>query len=208
MPNPHKFLYFDLGNVLLFFDHHLAARQLAALTDWSAERVYEFLFVGDLNERCDAGRVDAAEFCRLYREATGCSADDEAILDAARRIFRVNPPMKAILCQLQAAGHRVGMLSNTCDMHYDYFADGRYRPIPEIFDAVVLSYRLKLVKPGREIYLKATEMAGVEPQEIFYVDDKPENVDGALQAGWDAVQFTTPAAYAADLRRRSVKFNY
>src|SRR4051812_5996466 len=114
MPTSPKFLYFDLGNVLLFFDHHLAAQQLATLTDWSADRVYEFLFVGNLNERCDAGQIDDAEFCRLFRAATACRADDAAIIDAARRIFRINPPMKVILCQLGAGGHRLGMLSNTC----------------------------------------------------------------------------------------------
>ena len=116
--------------------------------------------------------------------------------------------MKAIVSRLRAAGHRLGLLSNTCDMHFDLFADGRYEPIPEAFEVVILSYKLKLMKPQPEIYLEAARQAGVAPEEVFYVDDLPANIEGARRVGFDAVLFTTPAAYAEELRRRDVRFNY
>jgi FMN phosphatase YigB (HAD superfamily) len=205
---PPKFLYFDLGNVLLFFDHQRAARQLAEVAGCSAEQVYDLVFRSDLNERCDGGSVDRAEFCREFRRLTKCNADDGAIVRAASEIFSVNVPMKAIVSQLRAAGHRLGILSNTCDMHYDYFADGRYAPIPSAFEVVVLSYRLKSLKPNVEIYLEAARRAGVAPHRVFYTDDKPENVEGACRAGFDAVLFTTAADFAAQLRRRDIRCNY
>jgi putative hydrolase of the HAD superfamily len=205
---PPKFLYFDLGNVLLFFDHRQAARQLAALTDADEQSVFDFVFAADLNLRCDEGLVSAAEFAAIFRERFRSLADDEAVFRASSEIFRVNLPMKAIVAQLRSRGYRLGILSNTCDMHYDWFASGRYEPIPEAFDAIVLSYALRLMKPGRDIYLRAAEQAGVAPQEIFYVDDKPENVEGARAAGFDAVVYTSAAAYAAELRKRGVTFNY
>jgi len=202
------FIYFDLGNVLLYFDHRKAAAALAAVSGWTPEQVYQFVFRTDLNHRCDGGLVDAAEFCRAFRERTGCTADDAAIQLASSDIFRVNAPMKAIVSQLRAAGHRLGILSNTCDMHFDWFADGRYPPIPDAFEVVILSYRLKLMKPQPEIYLEAARQAGVAPQDVFYVDDLPANVEGAKRVGFDAVLFTTPAAYAEELRRRDIRFNY
>jgi len=206
MPQP--FIYFDLGNVLLYFDHRKASAALAAVSGWTPEQVYQFVFRTDLNHRCDGGLVDAAEFCRTFREKTGCSADDADIQLASSDIFRVNAPMKAIVSQLRAAGHRLGILSNTCDMHFDWFADGRYPPIPDAFEVVILSYRLKLMKPQPEIYLEAARQAGVAPQDVFYVDDLPANVEGAKRVGFDAVLFTTPAAYAEELRRRDIRFNY
>jgi HAD superfamily hydrolase (TIGR01509 family) len=202
------FFYFDLGNVLLFFDQQRAARQLAAAAGCEPERVYDLVFRSDLNHSCDGGLVAAGEFCKLFREATGCAADDATLHRASSDIFRINAPMKAIVSQLRAAGHRLGILSNTCDMHFDFFSDGRYAPIPAAFEVVVLSYKLKLMKPQPEIYLEAARLAGVEPREVFYVDDLAVNVEGAKRVGFDAVQYTTPAAYAAELRRRGVKFNY
>lgn len=205
---PLKFLYFDLGNVLLHFDHQKAARQLGALCGWEPERVYEFVFRSDLNLRCDAGAIDAAGFCHTFREMTGCTVDDAALKLASSDIFRVSVPMKAILSQLHAAGHRLGLLSNTCDMHYEYFADGRYPPIPDAFEVVVLSYAHKLSKPDAALYAEATRLAGVAPHEIFFTDDMPVNIEGAKRAGWDAVPFTGPSDLVRELNQRGVRFNY
>ena len=203
-----KFLYFDLGNVLLFFDHRLAARRLAALAGTDEREVFEYVFASDLNSRCDAGLVSGPEFAALFRERFPCPADDDAIFRAASEIFRVNVPMKAIVGRLRDAGYRLGILSNTCDMHFDWFASGRYAPIPEAFDVIVLSYRLKLSKPDRAIYEHAASQAGVAPEDVFYTDDIPANVEGAQAAGFDAVPFISAAQYAADLRARGVRFNY
>ena len=95
--------------------------------------------------------------------------------------------LKAVVSQLRTAGHRLGLLSNTCDMHYDLFADGRYEPIPAAFDVTILSYKLKQMNPQPEIYLEAARQAGVAPEEIFYVDDLPANIEGAKRVGFDAV---------------------
>jgi putative hydrolase of the HAD superfamily len=203
-----KFLYFDLGNVLLFFDHRRAARQLAELAGVDEREVFEYVFASDLNSRCDAGLVSGPEFAAEFRERFPCPADDAAIYRAASEIFHVNVPMKAIVGRLRDAGYRLGILSNTCDMHFDWFASGRYEPIPEAFDVIVLSYQLRLSKPDRAIYEHAAHQAGVAPEDVFDTDDIPANVEGARAAGFDAVLFTSAAEYAAELRKRGVRFNY
>lgn len=203
-----RFLYFDLGNVLLYFSHRQAAAQLAALAGAATDAVFDGLFKSDVNCRCDAGQLSGSEFCATFRKLFPCDAGDAAIRRAASDIFCVNAPMKAVTAQLKAAGHRLGILSNTCDMHTEFFTDGRYSGIPTDFDVVVLSYKLKLMKPDAAIYLEAAKMAGVAPKEVFYTDDIQANVDGALAAGFDAVLFTTAADYVRELRRRGIRFNY
>lgn len=203
-----RFLYFDLGNVLLHFSHRQAAEQLAALAGVAPDAVFEGLFKSDVNYRCDAGQLSGPEFCATFRKLFPCDAGDDAIHHAASDIFRVNTPMKAVTAQLKAAGHRLGILSNTCDMHTEFFTDGRYSGIPTDFEVVVLSYKLKLMKPDAAIYLEAAKMAGVAPDEVFYTDDIQANVDGARAAGFDEVLFTTAADYVGELRRRGIRFNY
>lgn len=201
-------LFFDLGNVLLFFDHRRAARQLAALAGVDPELVWQFAFACDLNDRCDGGQVSASEFCRLFREQFACQADDAAIRHAASDIFEINAPMIGILCRLKLAGHRLGLLSNTCDMHVEWLLDKHYVLIPDVFDVTVYSYCEKLMKPDAAIYHRAAELAGVAPQEIVYVDDIERNVLGARAAGFDAVQYTSAANYAAELRKRGIGVGY
>ena len=60
------------------------------------------------------------------------------------------------------------------------------------------------MKPDSRIYEVAVEKAGVLPSEIFFTDDKPENVQAALAVGFDAVLFTTANQLLHDLAKRGV----
>ncbi|MGE0755973.1 MAG: HAD-IA family hydrolase, partial [Pirellulaceae bacterium] len=109
---------------------------------------------------------------------------------------------------LRRAGHRLGILSNTNEIHWRFVSQGRYTIIRDAFPVTALSYELRSMKPEPAIYQAAADLAGVAPGDIFYTDDRPENVAGALAAGFDAVQYESPVQLAADIRRRGVRWNY
>ncbi len=203
-PRPPRVVFFDLGNVLLFFDHQRAARQLAALAGVDPQRVWQFVFASDLNHRCDAGLVSAAEFCEIFRREMPCQVDDAAIINASSDIFTPNLPMFGIAGQLKQQRYRIGIISNTCDMHRAFFCSGRFGIIPGIFNPLVMSYELRLMKPDAPIYQYAAEQAGVEAGDILFVDDLERNVLGARAAGLQAVQYTTPRAFVAALRSAGI----
>ena len=56
------------------------------------------------------------------------------------------------------------------------------------------------MKPDRAIYDAAIVRAGTSASEVFFVDDRAENVVGAQAAGLDAVQFIDAGQLAVDLR--------
>lgn len=202
-----------MGNVLLRFSHRRSASQLAAVLGIDEDAVWQFVFTGSpaLNDRCDSGEVPAHDFrVRLCREFCGDRPwpDQQSLTRAAGDIFEVNAAMLPIVAQLRAAGYGIGLLSNTCDMHWEFILSRRYALFPHGFDALLLSYQEKLMKPQPEIYRLAAQRAGVEPGQIVYVDDLEPNVAGARAAGLDAILFTTAAAYADELRQRGIRFNY
>jgi HAD superfamily hydrolase (TIGR01509 family) len=123
-------------------------------------------------------------------------------------MFSLNTPVVPIVAQLRAAGQRIGILSNTSPAHWEFVTDGRYTLLPGYFAVTALSYQLKALKPERAVYDAAAKLAGTKPRDIFFVDDRPENVEGARAAGFDAVQFTTATQLADDLRKRGIRFNY
>ena len=51
-----RFLYFDLDNVLLKFDHHLAARQMAEVAGLTEDRVWDLVFGSDLEQIARVGQ--------------------------------------------------------------------------------------------------------------------------------------------------------
>lgn len=58
-----RFCYFDLGRVLLDFDHEVAVQQLAELGDVSVDRVREVVFEASLQSDYERGQISTAEFC-------------------------------------------------------------------------------------------------------------------------------------------------
>jgi HAD superfamily hydrolase (TIGR01509 family) len=46
-----------------------------------------------------------------------------------------------------------------------------------------------LRKPDPAIYQAALDILGRPPERILFIDDRPENVDGAVKAGMKAIRF-------------------
>ena len=203
-----RFLYFDLGNVLLNFSHRQAAEQMAAVSGVSAEKVWQVVFEDGLEQRFESGEVNDLQFYEQFCEGVGAKPEYNSLLRAGSEIFEINGPIIPLLAQLRAGGNKMGILSNTCGPHWHYCSKGRYGIIGKMFDKFALSYEIGTCKPDTRIYNAAAEMAGVASEEIFFTDDIPSHVAAAREAGWDAVQYTTVPALADELSKRGVRSNY
>ena len=112
------------------------------------------------------------------------------------------------MAHLRAAGYRLGILSNTCEAHWEFVSCGRYAVLKELFEVEILSFRLGSMKPETPIYEAAIAASGVAAEEIFFTDDRSENVAGALRAGMDATHFRGVQPLLQDLRDRQIKTNW
>lgn len=83
-------------------------------------------------------------------------------------------------------GLGIYILSNASDAFYEYFP--QFLPLT-YFDGVVVSADIHMLKPDPEIYTYLTDKYGLEPSECLFIDDMPQNVQGAKQAGLQAVRF-------------------
>ena len=202
------FLYFDLGNVLLYFDHEIACRQMAEVSGLTADQVRRFLFDGNLLAQYEDGTFTRDAFYQEFCRQTNTCADVELLETAASDIFTLNVSMVPVVSKLKDAGYRIGILSNTCESHWNYITRHFKALFPQAFDVLALSYQEGAAKPDKRIFARAAELAGVPATDIFYCDDLPANVEAARRAGFDAVQYTDTPTLVADLRRRGVRFNY
>ncbi|MDB2687252.1 HAD family phosphatase [Mariniblastus sp.] len=201
-----RYLFFDLGKVLLDFDHESGCRQIAAVSGCSADKVDSILFESGLENSFETGLVDAEEFHAKFCEASGGSPSLEELLNACSDIFSMNVSMMPVVGQLAAVNFPMGILSNTCSAHWDHVFK-KHTFLRENFIDYVLSYESKSMKPDSKIYLDAINVANVQANEIFFIDDKQENVDGAIAAGMDAVLYTNASQAIIDLQSRGVRFN-
>jgi HAD superfamily hydrolase (TIGR01509 family) len=202
-----EFLYFDLGKVLVDFNVERMFRQMGEVAGIEPGRVEAAVFADGLQRQYELGQISAREFYEAFCRKTGTRPDYESLEQAGSDIFKLIPSMLPVVTQLGQAGYRMGILSNTCESHWEH-CTRRFRIIAEAFCVHVLSCRIGAAKPDAAIFRAAAEMAGCRPQEIFFVDDLPDHVAGARAVGFDAVQYTSTPELVAELCRRGLRFNY
>ena len=61
--------------------------------------------------------------------------------------------------------------------------------IDGLFDEMIISAEVKLVKPDPRIFHLAVQRLQVLPQEALFVDDMAENVAAAHKEGLEAIQY-------------------
>jgi len=69
----------------------------------------------------------------------------------------------------------------------------------DCFDVTIVSGQVGMMKPDPAIYGLALERLGVAPHQAVFVDDMPENVEGAKTVGMHAIRFTTRDGVLTDL---------
>jgi epoxide hydrolase-like predicted phosphatase len=86
---------------------------------------------------------------------------------------------------LKKEGYRIGVLSNTETPAVRFFKKRQYT----LFDVTVFSCEEHAIKPERQIYEILLNRLGMQPEEVLFVDDKEEFVEGARQVGINAVLY-------------------
>ena len=179
-----RFVYFDLGKVLVEFEHETAVTQLAQLCDCEPNLARETVFGSPLQQRYETGLISCAEYCETIRQELDSTADDAQILRAASDIFSPNHAILPILDLVRRSTARSGILSNTCRSHWEWIAKQNWPTVPTWADVVILSYEVQSMKPDRAIYEESARQAGCAPEQIFFTDDREENVVAAAAQGW------------------------
>lgn len=197
------FVYFDLGNVLLKFDHRRACRQLAACLNCDSDLIWDVVFAGGLEWAWERGELTRDAFLRELMRRCQVSQAVGDWEQAAADIFEPVPGAQAVVEAVRDAGIRMGLFSNTNDVHWE-FVCRRYRWLRDAFDVYALSYELGALKPEPQAYAAAERLSGADTRSVFFVDDRPENVAAAKSHGWDAVLFVDPAQLQLELRRRGL----
>ena len=200
-----KTFWFDLGNVILFFDFMPAFRKLARYTHLDAQQIRAYFKAHPkLEAHLDEGRVNApALFRRLRRDLKLKKIAYADFKKIWNEIFTENRPVIELLRNLKKNGYRLVLISNTNRLHIDYIV--RRYSVLQMFDHVVLSYKVRARKPHRKIYKTALAVSRAEPHEIFYTDDREDLIAAAsANHGVHAHPFRTAHGLKQALNRLKV----
>lgn len=184
------------GDRILAFEREHDLPQGAVTEVAFSEPLFHEAMVGDKTAEewaAQIGRRLAAEHPQLDIDA--CTT---MWLDAD---WEVHDEVVSLVRSLHEAGQRTAVFSNASTaLERDMDTMG----VSGLFDVIANSSRLGRVKPEVEAFEAVAELLGTPPGQLLFVDDRDENVAGAVDAGWHAVAMRGPQRLAAVLRRLGV----
>ena len=192
---------FDFGGVLCF---HPTGQQLAEAATLCGLDTLEFIDAFWRKRREYDRGTDPVTYWRDIAAQSGRTFDDSTVQEMIRREIgfwsRYDERILSWIRDLRRAGLRTSILSN---LPAPLGAALRASPgFLDHFDQVTFSYELGVIKPEPEIYHYALRGLGVAPEETLFLDDRPDNVEGARAIGLHAEIFTTWEEFLAQNHAR------
>jgi 2-haloacid dehalogenase len=117
-------------------------------------------------------------------------------------ITGVIPGTVGILDKLKAAGHRIFGLTNWSAEKFNLVRQ-KYK-VFELFDDIVVSGEVKLVKPDPAIFDLLLQKNHLRPEECVLVDDTLHNLEAARKMGFKTIHFSSPTRLEFELQQMGV----
>ena len=195
-----KAVVFDFGGVMTGEPNRQAVvqfiRESLDLTeaDFEAAQKEKRKFIAN-------GKTDA-EYWTAFAKTKGISLPAnwvESLHGTMKSAINVNDEMYQLVEQLQAQKIPTGMLSNIDERLAAFVRKfGLYAP----FEPCLLSYEIGVEKPNLKAYTILIEQLNMPANDIVFIDDRPENVEAAIQAGLDAIVFESASQIKGELTKR------
>lgn len=160
-------LAFDMGNVLLPFDHTLACERVAAKSGHTKATVYERIFSSGLEEQFERGALAPREFMAQVSALLSHNFDPDWLQATWSDIFIADDAMYRLVTELSQY-NELHLISNTNVWHSEYVTSKF--PVLGLFGSTTLSYKVRSFKPEAKMF---TRIAGERHSGrlIVYIDD-------------------------------------
>ena len=173
---------FDLDDVLVDYSREVRCSVLGERIGRSAQAVHAALFDCGLEREADLGRASAED---VSRTLSGALRTEVTVADCVAARAAAMQPRPALLPVLDALRSRcrLAILTNNGLMVREHFAALCPDYAPYFEGNVHCSALYGTEKPDPEVFLRCADALGVAPGRVLFVDDRPENADGAVRAG-------------------------
>jgi putative hydrolase of the HAD superfamily len=193
---------FDYGNVLSLPQPVSAVEEMAGICHIPVELFRQGYWQDRL--AYDRGDVDATQYWKQHAHTAPVKLSAEQI---ARLVFvdsegwsHLNAVCVDWVRLLHSAGLRLALLSNM-PLELKNHLLGRQEWF-SCFDHLVFSCDVHMVKPDSRIYQHCLKLLQLPPHEVLFLDDKPENVRGAMDLGIHGLIFDSTEATLARVKEK------
>lgn len=198
MSSPNTVILFDLGRVLMHIDFDAFPNALG-LTTTEARLQFDQRLIQHNVRLYETGRMSTDEFIEALYNIFQQQFSREKLLDAFNRIIVEDNQEISPFIETVRKHHRIAVLSNTCACHWEKVM--KISSIIKLFPDLFTSFSLGAMKPDMIVYDKVCTTLHVQPNDVLFIDDLKENVEGAVRAGMNGIIFSNTEQLKSDFNR-------
>jgi putative hydrolase of the HAD superfamily len=191
-------VFIDFGGVIVRTEDKEPRRLQAEKLGLTSRDLEKIIFESESSQRASTGEiteddhwqavaeslaVTRAEVDKITAEFFSGDRADISLIDFLRSL---RPERKVCLISNAWSGLRAFVTREKLD---------------DVFDAMVISAEVGLIKPDPRIYRLALAKLGARPEESVFIDDVPANVDAARSAGMVGIEFAQPEKVLEELKQ-------
>ena len=198
-------IFFDFGGVLLKTFDGIDHDAIEAEFGLEAKMLRKCVYRDSRYMDFQVGKCTYGEWADSIRGALLLVAGEktDAIMNAfvdSPRVF--NQEMLGLVKRLHGR-YKLGIISNTIPGMEERLRE-RFELV-DLFDVRVGSGDLGIAKPDAGIFRHATKLAGIEPEQSVFTDDRADFAEAARAVGMQGFHFTEYERFVEDLRSVGVE---
>jgi len=188
---------FDLGGVVFNWQPREVVQRV--FEDPKIQQLVSAQIIGhDDWVELDRGTLTADQAIDRGAERTGLLRADISRLfqEVPRSLTPIHETLELIR-RIRGNGNRLFVLSNMHSATIAYLEEKH--DFWDMFDGIVVSCRIRKVKPELEIYEHLLREYQLEATDTVFIDDLNENLEAASVAGIQTIRFVSPSQCRQDL---------
>lgn len=172
------------------------------LTRWAKDVLIYKSLPDNFFVRIDSGELSEQE--ALLQMAKLVNREPEVVRKEIDSYFKPNTELISFMKELREKGYRIILLSNAAHSFFERFVFVEHPWFKELFDDIVISAAIKMVKPNSDIYLYTLSKNNLKPEDAIFIDDSEENIIGSEKVGIPSVLFKDTAQLKVELLKYNI----
>jgi putative hydrolase of the HAD superfamily len=191
-------VFIDFGGVIVRTENKGPRTRQAERLGMTFRDLEKIFFESGSSQRASTGEIPEEAHWQAVAEILGVSRPEADKITA--EFFSGDRADTALLDFLRSLRpqRKVGLISNAWSGLRAFITSQKF---DDVFDEMIISAEVGLMKPDPRIYRLALEKLEALPEESVFLDDVLVNVKAARTVGMSAIQFTQPEKTLEELKQ-------
>ncbi len=152
----------------------------------------------------DMGLLTEDAIIDYFKEYDGITLKPEELRKEIDSYLRIDYSLVEVIKKLREMGFKVILLSNANNSFFERKIYPTYPEFKSLFDDIIISSVVQMVKPNPDIYLHTLEKISSHSEEAIFIDDSKVNVDAAIKLGMHGFVYTESTSFVKHLENLGI----